>query len=123
MTGFPLPSGLGHSHPKQFFYTFEIMQKNTIPKNSHLLLSSVIVIAAAFLYGLSPSTILPQLFDFEVTTTDLSNVFRAIMGLYLTFASFWIVGILKPNYWKAATVSQILFHEWTGFRSNSEFVC
>jgi hypothetical protein len=85
------------------------MHQNSLQQNLHLLLSSVIVVAAALIYGLSPSTILPQLFDFQVATTDLSNVFRAIMGLYLAFASFWMVGILRPNLWKAATLSQILF--------------
>lgn len=85
------------------------MEQNSIQQNVHLLLSSVIVIAAALVYGLSPTTVLPKLFDFQVQTPDLSNVFRAIMGLYLAFALFWIVGMLRPNLWKAATLSQILF--------------
>ncbi len=85
------------------------MQQNSIQQNVHLLLSSIIVIAAALVYGLSPSTVLPELFDFQVQTPDLSNVFRAIMGLYLAFALFWVVGMLRPNLWKAATFSQILF--------------
>jgi hypothetical protein len=81
------------------------MQQHSFQQNLHLLLSSVIVAAAALMYGLSPSTILPQL----VVTTDLSNVFRAIMGLYLAFALFWLVGMFNYNLWKAATMSQILF--------------
>ena len=85
------------------------MQQNSLQQNLHLLLSSVIVVAAALIYGISPSTILPQLFDFQVQTLDLSNVFRAIMGLYLAFALFWMVGIFNHNLWKAATLSQILF--------------
>jgi hypothetical protein len=85
------------------------MHQNSLQQNVHLLLSSVIVIAAAFVYGLSPSTVLPKLFDFQVQTPDLSNVFRAIMGLYLAFALFWIVGMLNPSLWKAATLSQVLF--------------
>ena len=105
----PFPSGLGQSVPIHFFCIFEIMQQNSIQKNIHLLLSSVIVIAAALVYGLSPNTVLPKLFDFQVSTTDLTNVFRAVMGLYLSFASFWIVGILQSKYWKAATISQVLF--------------
>lgn len=64
---------------------------------------------AALVYGLSPNTVLPRLLDFQVLTPDLSNVFRAIMGLYLAFALFWFVGIIIPNFWKAATLSQILF--------------
>ena len=85
------------------------MSTTTIRQNLHLIISSVIVIPVAFVYGLLPKTILPQLLDFSVETTDLANVFRAIMGLYLAFASLWILGILKSDYWKAATLSQILF--------------
>ena len=85
------------------------MSKTAIRQNLHLIISSVIVIPVACVYGLFPKTILPQLLDFSVETTDLTNVFRAIMGLYLAFAVLWILGTVKPNYWKAATISQILF--------------
>lgn len=85
------------------------MSTTTIRQNLHLIISTVIVIPVACVYGLFPKTILPQLLDFAVETTDLANVFRAIMGLYLAFASLWILGTVKPNYWKAATLSQILF--------------
>jgi hypothetical protein len=85
------------------------MSKIAIRQNIHLLISTVIVIPVAVVYGLFPKTILPQLLDFSVETTDLTNVFRAIMGLYLAFASLWILGMFKPNYWKAATISNILF--------------
>ncbi len=85
------------------------MSKITIRQNIHLIISSVIVIPVAFVYGLFPKTLLPQFLDLSVETTDLTQVFRAIMGLYLAFASLWILGIVKSNYWKAATISQILF--------------
>jgi hypothetical protein len=78
-------------------------------KNLHLLLSTMIVTAAALTYGLAPDKTLSALFDFRVTTTDLHNIFRAIMGLYLAMASFWVIGILKPRYWGAATLSNIAF--------------
>lgn len=78
-------------------------------KNSHLLISVVIVIPVALTYGMFPSEILPKIVDFTVQTSDLKNVFRAIMGLYLAMASFWILGIMKPKFWFAATVSNILF--------------
>jgi hypothetical protein len=85
------------------------MSTTIIRQNLHLIISSGIVIPVAVVYGLFPKTILPQLLDFSVETTDLTNMFRAIMGLYLAFASIWILGIINPNYWKAATISQILF--------------
>jgi hypothetical protein len=36
-------------------------------------------------------------------------VFRAILGLYLAFSTFWIMGILKPDFWKMATLSNFIF--------------
>lgn len=85
------------------------MSKTAIRQNLHLIISSVIVIPVALVYGLFPKVILPQLLDFSVETTDLANVFRAIMGLYLAFTILWILGIVRPIYWKAATISNILF--------------
>ncbi len=80
-----------------------------IRKNLHLIISVLIVIPAALFYGLIPNETLPVLFDFEVQSTDLKNVFRAILGLYLAFSTFWIMGILKPDFWKMATLSNFIF--------------
>lgn len=84
-------------------------------KNLHLLISVLVVIPIAFTYGLFPSEMLPKLFDFEVQTIDLKNVFRAIMGLYLAFVSFWILGILNQKFWTAATIANMLFMLGLGF--------
>lgn len=91
------------------------MSKTAIRQNLHLIISSGIVIPVACVYGLFPKVILPQLLDFSVETTDLANVFRAIMGLYLAFPVLWILGIFKSDYWKAATISNILFMAGLGF--------
>jgi hypothetical protein len=80
-----------------------------IRKNLHLILSVLIVVPAAFFYGLIPHETLPLLFDFEVQSTDLKNVFRALLGLYLAFSTLWIIGIVKPDYWKMATISNLFF--------------
>ena len=56
-----------------------------------------------------PEKVLPVFLDFKVETTDLFAVFRTIMGLYLAFSVLWILGILKSNYWYAATLSNMLF--------------
>jgi hypothetical protein len=78
-------------------------------KNLHLLISVAIVIPAAFFYGSNPEHILPYYFAFEVNTADLKSVFRALMGLYLSFSLLWIIGILKPNFWKVATLANGFF--------------
>tara|TARA_B100001093_G_scaffold460339_1_gene474078 strand:+ start:126 stop:518 length:393 start_codon:yes stop_codon:yes gene_type:complete len=43
-------------------------------------------------YGLFPSQSLVYLYDIEVTNTNLKNIFRAIMGLYISLVTFWIIG-------------------------------
>ena len=78
-------------------------------KNLHLGLCSLIVTGVGFAYGISPNKILPFFFDFNVDSIDLNNVFRAIMGLYLGLAFYWIIGIFKPEYWRNATLICIIF--------------
>ena len=78
-------------------------------KNLHLLVSVFLIVPVALVYGLLPDKLLPELFDFTVNTTDLSNMFRAIMGLYLGMAVFWIIGIMKPKFWLAATIVNVIF--------------
>jgi hypothetical protein len=64
---------------------------------------------AALIYGIKPEMSMPYFFDFEVQTTDLKSVFRAVMGLYVLFSMFWILGIVKFKFWEAATLSNGLF--------------
>ncbi|MEO0572624.1 MAG: DUF4345 domain-containing protein [Bacteroidota bacterium] len=82
---------------------------NQLPKNTHLVLSAAIVFLAALIYGADPTQILPFIFDFEVQSLELKNIFRAIMGLYIAFALYWIVGIRYPERWKGATISNVVF--------------
>lgn len=86
------------------------MQNNTkFIKNLHLGTSSFVIIIVGLIYGINPNKILPLFFDFKVENIDLNNVFRAIMGLYLGMAIYWIIGILKPSQWRNATLINIIF--------------
>jgi hypothetical protein len=76
-------------------------------KNLHLLVSLLIVVPTAIIYG-SPSILTEQL-DIQVNTIDLSNMLKAIMCLYLGISLVWIMGIWKTEYWKIATKLNILF--------------
>lgn len=108
---FPLQSGLGHSH-LDFFNKYTIMNsKYSYQKNIHLIISVLVVIPVACIYGFCPHL----LFDVSINSIDESNIFKAIMGLYLAFATLWIVGILKPSFWKIATVSNLIFMFGLGF--------
>lgn len=78
-------------------------------KNLHLIISLIVVIPAALTYGLRPEESLPWLFDFQVESTDLKNVFRAIMCLYLAVSVVWYLGMVKPGLWKSATLLNIAF--------------
>ena len=86
------------------------MGKKTVgSKNFHLGISAIIVFSVSIVYGGNPTQILPLFFDFQVTDLELKNIFRAIMGLYMGFAIYWVVGIMKPFYWKSATLSNVIF--------------
>lgn len=74
-------------------------------KNLHLIISVLIVIPVGCIYGFCPDL----LFDVTQNSMDEANIFKAIMGLYLSFAVLWSLGILNPSLWKVATVSNIIF--------------
>lgn len=78
-------------------------------KNLHLIVSLIIVVPTAIIYGVAPAELLPQHLDIQVTTNDLSNFLRAIMCLYLGVSSVWLLGVLKVNHWKMATQLNVLF--------------
>lgn len=80
---------------------------NDFFKNLHLIISLIIVIPTAIIYG-SPS-ILPNHLDIKITTNDLANMLKAIMALYLGISIVWVLGVFKSNYWKIATQLNILF--------------
>ena len=71
-------------------------------KNLHLLISIVVIIPAAFMYGLFPEKVLPLLLDVAIDS-------RVIMCLYLGIAGIWILGVLRSDYWKFATLLAIVF--------------
>jgi hypothetical protein len=78
-------------------------------RNLHLIISTILIVSIAFAYGIAPATILPVMFDFKVETTDLHNIFRAVMCLYLGMVIIWVAGIFKARYWETATIVNIVF--------------
>jgi hypothetical protein len=71
----------------------------------HLIISVLVVIPAAFIYGFEPQLFL----DIRNETIDEHNFTRAIMGLYLAFSFLWIQGVLKRKFLHIALVSNTLF--------------
>lgn len=80
-------------------------------KNLHLIISSMIVFPGAIIYGFQSNL----LFDAPINTMDQATIFKAIMGLYLAFASLWILGIFKKEFYITATITNILFMLGLGF--------
>lgn len=83
------------------------MNINSTIKNLHLIVSLIIVVPTALIYG-TPS-ILQQKLDITVATNDLSNMLKSIMALYLGISTIWFLGIWKKKYWKISTQLNVLF--------------
>lgn len=79
--------------------------KQDIINKIHLIISVVIVVPVAFVYGFQPELS----FDMFLETIDEHNFYKAIMGLYLGFSALWILGVFMPNYLKTAIITNIIF--------------
>jgi hypothetical protein len=57
-----------------------------------LIFCAVGLVPIALGYGAKPSASLHALFGINVDTTNLTHIMRAVVGLYLAMAVFWICG-------------------------------
>jgi Domain of unknown function (DUF4345) len=78
-------------------------------KNAQLLFGAIIVAIVALEYGISPGKTVKLLLGIDTTNSNLNQVFRASMGLYIGMASFWISAAFIANLWRAATLSSAFF--------------
>ena len=62
-----------------------------------LLFISIGVFPAALGYGLNPKEFLVVLYGIEVADNNLSNIFRAIMGLYIGCVLLWVFGAFNKS--------------------------
>ena len=85
--------------------------KQDIISKIQLIISVLIVVPVAFVYGFNPSSE----FDIHLNTVDEHNFFKAIMGLYLGFSILWVLGIFKANYLKVALITNLIFMLGLGF--------
>ncbi len=74
-----------------------------------LLLAAVGLVPIALSYGLMPGSSIPVLLAFPVEGTNQTHVFRAIMGLYLANALFWLAAASKPELQRPALWVLFLF--------------
>jgi hypothetical protein len=78
-------------------------------RQAFLLIAAIGLVPIALSYGVAPSKSLGYLFGLSVTTVDGTHIFRAVMGLYLALACFWVAGALKPHLTRAALWSLVVF--------------
>jgi Domain of unknown function (DUF4345) len=75
----------------------------------YLLCAVLIVVPIALSYGLDPANVLPRFLDIEVKGTDQTQIFRAMMCLYLGAAAFWAIAAFKPAWQRVAVIVAIVF--------------
>jgi hypothetical protein len=74
-----------------------------------LIICAVGLVPIALGYGAMPSVTLEALFGIQVDTTNLTHIMRAVMGLYLGMALFWLAGAFKPSLAGPALASCAVF--------------
>ena len=77
----------------------------------HLVISVIIVIPAAVIYGFD----LDGFLDLNPNTVDAQNFSTAVMGLYLGFSTLWLLGVFKTKYLNPALISNFIFMCGLGF--------
>tara|TARA_A100001037_G_scaffold4434_1_gene4346 strand:- start:53 stop:436 length:384 start_codon:yes stop_codon:yes gene_type:complete len=67
------------------------------------------VFPVSLIYGGHPAISMPYFYGVEVNTVNLSNILRAIMGLYIALCVFWIIGACYEKLRLAALWSMVIF--------------
>nr|WP_286193901.1 DUF4345 domain-containing protein [Tropicibacter sp. R16_0] len=73
------------------------------------MLGAVGLVPIALSYGLMPQTTVTWLFGFPVEGTNQTHIFRAIMGLYLANAAFWLFAVFRPGLRRTGLWIMVLF--------------
>ena len=75
----------------------------------YLLFSSAGLFVIALGYGIAPAEVLPKALDLTVEGTDLTHIFRAVMGLYLGMIVLWVLGAFRASLTRAAVTAEVVF--------------
>ena len=76
---------------------------------AYLLLVAVLLVPIALSYGIAPATVLPKVLDIAVAGPDQTQIFRALMCLYLAASIFWAIAEFKPAWQRVATIWAVFF--------------
>ena len=76
---------------------------------AYLLFIAIGLLPVALSYGLNPAAVLPQALNISVEGTDQTQIFRALMGLYLGCSAFWAIAAFKPHWQRVAVIFGVFF--------------
>ena len=76
---------------------------------AYLLLVAVLLVPIALSYGIAPATVLPKFLNIKVEGTDQTQIFRALMCLYLAASTFWAIAAFTPAWQRVAVVWAVFF--------------
>ncbi|KZX60603.1 hypothetical protein A3709_00595 [Halioglobus sp. HI00S01] len=74
-----------------------------------LIMAAVGLTPIALAHGAMPSSSVPALYGIKVNNVSTEHVFRAVMGLYLSTALFWVIGARNEALKLAALYSVAVF--------------
>ena len=75
----------------------------------YLLFFAVLIVPIALSYGIDPAAVLPKFLNIEVEGTDQTQIFRALMCLYLGASMFWAIAAFKPEWRRIAVIWAVFF--------------
>jgi hypothetical protein len=75
----------------------------------YLLTVAAILVPIALSYGIDPAAVLPKFLNIAVEGTDQTQIFRALMCLYLGASTFWAIAAFKPDWRRVAVIWAVFF--------------
>jgi hypothetical protein len=86
-------------------------QKHVVEQKSRwlLLVCAIGLVPIALSYGFAPARSMPLLLGMEVTSVELTHIFRAVMGLYFGMVCLWVLGAVNARYTRPALIACAVF--------------
>jgi hypothetical protein len=78
-------------------------------KKAYLTMAFVAVTIIALLYGISPTWFAATFLGITGLNPNVAHILRAVMGLYLALAAFWLYSAFNDKYRNTAVLTTILF--------------
>ena len=85
------------------------VSQNSRLKAAFLIAISGIICLTGLLYGLAPSWFARTYFGMPALDGDFRHILRAVMGLYLAFAGFWLFSAFRRDMRKPALLTVVIF--------------